>query len=141
MKKEDYACPHCGANTCDSSCSSNPQNQAINEGQRLKKLIPSCHLSDAAIVERKADLEKSGIFSKVINIKELPNGYDFIFDGRKMDPHDLLNYISFERGCCSSFSFALEFEPNLGPIHMSVFGSKTVKAQMKNLIKELQIGI
>ncbi len=139
MNNENQACPNCGKNSCDTTCNPNPQNQANEEGEILKKLIPSCHLSSADIVKRKSELEKEGMFRKVIEVNELPNGLEFIFDGIQTDPQLLLDYISFERTCCSSFSFALEFEPNMGNMHMRVFGNENVKEQMKNVLQELKI--
>jgi hypothetical protein len=34
---------------------------------------------------------------------------------------------SFLAGCCPTLSFSLSFEPNQGPIHLKIIGSKEMK--------------
>jgi hypothetical protein len=113
----------------------------FSDGQRLKELVPSCDLNANQMSLRKAELtdNQSGIFTKVSKVNELSDGYDFLFDQPKEFSYYLLDFINFERNCCSSFSFALEFEPNERVTHLKIFGSKAIKEELKNGFKELGI--
>ncbi len=132
-------CSTCNNSQCETTCSSNPHHDTL-EGQRLKELIPSCNLSSASIIDRKNELNERGIFLKVAEIKEISDGYDFVFHEPKEFSQEILDYINFERNCCSNFSFAIEFEPNEKATHLKIFGTNGVKKQIKNAIDELNIG-
>ena len=129
---KDMSCNNCDKNSCDTSCNS-------TETGNLKSLLPSCNLSEDALKMRKKDLTTNGILHKASHILELENGFDFVFHQPKAFSQDILDYVNFERSCCSDFWFAIEFEPNEGAIHLKIFGSTDIKQQMKNLMYELKI--
>jgi hypothetical protein len=140
MTTENATCPKCGKNSCDTNCSTSTSSDTIVEGAKLKDLIPSCNLSEIQMVNRKAELtSKYSMFQKVKKVIELKDGYDFVFEEPKEFSTQLLEFINFERNCCSNFSFALEFEPNEKATHLKIFGSKAIKTELKNGFTELGI--
>lgn len=137
---DEATCGKCNKNSCDASCNSNPDNDTTKEGQRLKDLVPSCNLSQKQMVDRKAFLtDKYGMFTKVQKIVEMKDGYDFVFVEPKEFSVQLLEFINFERNCCSNFSFALEFEPNEKATHMKMYGSQSIKNELKKGFTELGV--
>ncbi len=140
MTKETENCPKCGKNSCDTNCSASTTTDTTSEGAKLKSLVPSCNLSENQLVDKKALLSgKDGIFTKIKKVVELKDGYDFIFEEPKEFSFQLLEFINSERKCCSNFSFALEFEPNEKATHLKMFGSKAIKAELKNGFTELGV--
>ncbi len=128
-------CNKCGKSSCDMSCSAALE----HEGERLQSLIPSCNLTGMQILERKSSIDSTGFFQKVSEVLELPNGFEFVFNESSEFSHELLDFVNFERNCCSDFSFGLEFEPNMGPTHLKIYGSEKVKSQIESLIQEFNI--
>ena len=74
---------------------------------------------------------------KIAGVKELETGYDLVFNEPKEYSTELLEFINFERGCCSSFSYALVFEPNNKATHLQIYGSKEIKSELAKGFKEL----
>jgi hypothetical protein len=138
--EETQACPKCGKNSCDASCNSNQAADSTGEGKYLKELVPSCNLSETQMVSRKAELtDKYSLFQKVDRVVEMKDGYDLVFVQPKDFSYKLLDFINFERNCCSNFSFALEFEPNEKASHLKIYGSKAIKEELKNGFTELGV--
>jgi len=127
FSKESNVCGGCDENSCSVSCSSNP----ANDSGDLKSLLPSCNLSNEDLYHRKDDLRKS-IFSKIHSVQEMENGYDLIFKQPKEYSVELLEFINFERTCCSSFTYALIFEPNNQATHLQIYGSQEFKEEIKS---------
>jgi len=125
------ACDKCGKTYCDKSCSSNP-----NDTTDLKSLVPSCNLSSKEMVDRK-DFLQATMAKKIAKVEELETGYDLIFHEPVEYSKELLEFINFERGCCSNFSFALIFEPNNKATHLQMYGSKDIKEELKKGFIEL----
>ncbi len=65
-----------------------------------------CQLSTAEILERKETVLKS-LKSKILDRKELNNGYAFKFDGSDKTVDELLEFIKTERSCCNFFIYSL----------------------------------
>ena len=129
-------CDDCGKTSCDRNCTSNDKTVVMKDQSKLKNTLPSCNLSESQLVDRKAFLQ-SGLASKIKEVKELPTGYDLVFIEPKEFSTQLLEFINFERGCCSSFSYALVFEPNNKATHLQIYGSKEIKTELSNGFKEL----
>lgn len=123
--KQSTACGSCGKNSCDKSCSSNP-----NDTTDLKSLVPSCNLSSKEMADRKEFLQATMV-KKIFKTEELETGYDLIFHEPIEYSKELLEFINFERGCCSNFSFALIFEPNNKATHLQMYGSKEIKEELR----------
>jgi hypothetical protein len=67
------------------------------------------------------------LFAQAEQVRELPDGYAFRFPGTEDWAARLLDYVAFERRCCRFFTFALEFEPDQGPIWLYLRGPEGVK--------------
>ena len=140
MKDEKYACPNCGKTTCNTSCSADSENPTVRERKSFQSFIPSCDLSAKRMLERKAELmDNESIFQQVDHVSELANGYDFVFTQPKDFSYRLLEFINFERSCCSSFTFSLEFEPYEKATHLKIFGSISIKEELRKGFTELNI--
>lgn len=129
-------CSHCGKTSCTKECSSNPKTTTMSDSAKLKALVPSCNLSGSQMMERKSFLQSS-MAQKIERVEELETGYDLIFTQPKEYSIELLEFINFERSCCSSFSYALIFEPNNKATHLQIYGSKEIKAELAGGFKEL----
>ncbi len=123
--KKSNACGSCGKNSCDKTCSTNP-----NDTSDLKSLVPSCNLSNDEMIERKEFLQKSMV-KKIVRTEELETGFDLIFNEPIEYSKELLEFINFERGCCASFTFALIFDPNNKATHLQIYGSKEIKEELR----------
>ncbi|MBK9191287.1 MAG: hypothetical protein IPM77_07105 [Crocinitomicaceae bacterium] len=132
---ESPTCGGCGENSCTKSCSTNP----TNSDSSLKSAIPSCSLSEPELQSRKLELQQ-GIFSRPHTVKN-ETGYQFTFKESKEFSNELLEFINFERGCCSSFSYGLIFEPNNAATHLQIYGSKEIKTELKNGFTALGLAI
>ena len=140
MTTETENCPKFGKNSCDTNCSASSSIDTTSEGSRLKALVPSCNLNEQQAINRKTELlDKKSIFQKIEKVIELKDGYDLVFVQSKEFSYQLLDFINFERNCCSNFSYALEFEPNEKATHLKVYGSKAIKSEMKNGFNELGV--
>lgn len=104
--------------------------------ENFKELIPSCSLTNDEMVARKDWLEK-GLATKISKIVELANGYDLIFNESIEYSKELLDFINFERNCCSNFSYALIFEPHNKATHLQIYGSKQIKQELAKGFKKL----
>jgi hypothetical protein len=104
--------------------------------ENFNKILPSCSLTNDEMIARKAFLEK-GLARKVNKIVELSYGYDLIFNESVEFSKELLDFINFERRCCSSFSYALIFEPHNKATHLQIYGSKQIKQELAEGFKTL----
>lgn len=127
-KTSNGNCSNCGKNSCDLDCSARKSSPL--GGEDLKALVPSCSLSSSEMAERRSFLQSS-LAKKITRVEELETGYELIFEGQpKEHSLELLKFINFERGCCSSFSFALVFEPYDKATHLQMYGSKQIKEEL-----------
>lgn len=136
INNETAICDHCGKTSCDGGCSSNVKTAPLVQTISIKNTLPSCNLSESQLLDRKAFLQ-STISKKIKEVKELETGYDLIFHEPKEYAAVLLDFINFERGCCSSFTYGLIFEPNNKATHLQIYGSKAIKEELSKGLKEL----
>jgi hypothetical protein len=97
--------------------------------KNLENEIPiACDLTAIPIEQReqhRAAAEQ--LFASVLETRELPTGHAFRLPE---EPEMLLKtaeFISLERLCCPFFNFALEVEPNGGPLWLKLTGGEGVK--------------
>jgi len=74
----------------------------------------ACTLTESGPVSRSE--EAKDLFKHVQQVDELADGYALRFPGGDTWANTLVQFITFERGCCPFFTFALVFEPKQGPI-------------------------
>ena len=92
------------------------------------KSIPiACTLSDDALNIRKEN-ELAILFQKATQMESLDNGYAFKFPGDAETTQLLFDFVAVERECCAFFKFELTFEPQKGPVWLTVSGGDGVKA-------------
>jgi len=60
-------------------------------------------------------------------VRELPDGYALRFPGTDEWLRRLAEFVAAERRCCPFFAFTLQFEPDHGPIWLSLRGPEGVK--------------
>ncbi len=92
----------------------------------------ACTLSESELVPRA--VEVSELFKSVQQVNELADGYALCFPGSDTWANNLMQFITFERGCCSFFTFALVFEPKQGSIWLHLRGPDGVKAIIEGMI-------
>jgi len=95
----------------------------------------ACTLSELEQVKR-AD-EVSDLFKYVQQVDELQDGYALRFPGSDTWANTLMQFITFERGCCPFFAFGLVFEPKQGPIWLHLRGPEGVKAIIEEMLHQL----
>jgi hypothetical protein len=76
------------------------------------------------------------LFRAVQATRELPNGYAFQFPNSKGVLIKIAEFIDRERLCCPFFSFAIEVEPEVGPIWLKLTGREGIKAFIQAEIGE-----
>ena len=92
----------------------------------------ACTLTESEQVTR--NVEVNDLFKHVQQVNELADGYALRFPGSDTWANTLVQFITFERGCCPFFEFALVFEPKQGPIWLHLRGPEGVKAIVENMI-------
>ena len=65
-------------------------------------------------------------------LQELEDGYAFQFSGEPDWIEKVVAFVAEERKCCPFFTFELRYEPNLGPIWLSLRGSAEIKALLRD---------
>jgi hypothetical protein len=92
----------------------------------------ACTLTEAEKVTREEEVVD--LFKHVLQVNELADGYALRFPGSDTWANKLVQFITFERGCCSFFTFALLFEPKQGPIWLHLRGPEGVKAIIEDMM-------
>lgn len=78
------------------------------------------------------------MFQAVEYAKPLPNGYAFQFPNEAGMFLSIANFIEHERQCCAFYHFALEVEPNSGPIWLRMTGGEGVREFMETAWQDIQ---
>ncbi len=94
----------------------------------------ACTLPAPELRERRAAVREE-IGKRVGSVEKIENGYrmEFGID----DVQWLVEFISFERGCCSFKTFSLQFEPNDGPVWFGVTAPKEAKSVLDGFLAPL----
>src|SRR5262249_44872454 len=72
-----------------------------------------------------------GLFAAVQAVQSLPDGYAFRLPTTSAMVRQVAEFIANERLCCPFFNFALDVEPNAGPIWLRLTGGEGVKELIK----------
>jgi hypothetical protein len=72
------------------------------------------------------DIARS-LFASVQEIRALPQGYGFRLPTTSETLLQAAQFVANERLCCPFFNFALEVEPNKGPMWLNITGGEGVK--------------
>jgi hypothetical protein len=90
-----------------------------------------------AAVHRQMAAAVAEIFQAVQKAQELPNGYAFQFANEPGRFMALAHFVEHERQCCPFYHFALEVEPNGGPLSLRLTGGAGVKQFMATVWADL----
>ena len=95
----------------------------------------ACDKTAIAAEQRPAHLATSReLFARIEEVRELEGGYEF----RLADGPDLLTkiaeFVSLEKLCCPFLRFAIEVEPEGGPVWLRLSGREGVKAFIREEI-------
>ncbi|HEX9990736.1 MAG TPA: hypothetical protein VGE45_19945 [Chloroflexia bacterium] len=86
----------------------------------------ACNLAEPELRERQ-DRLSAELFSRIEEVRELGDGYEFRFPGDEEWSAKLLDFVHFERKCCQFFMFEIAFTPEQGPIWLRLRGGEGVK--------------
>jgi hypothetical protein len=86
----------------------------------------ACKLTSAELQERKATVLAS-LREKVIEKRELRDGYAFKFPGSDEVLDELTEFIKTERECCDFFTFNLSISGDKGEAWLELTGAKGAK--------------
>lgn len=86
----------------------------------------SCALSAPELRQRK-EIVIHSLVGKIVERKELINGYSYKFDGGDPIIDELAEFVKTERACCSFFSFNLSFRGNQQAAWLKITGPQGAK--------------
>jgi len=97
------------------------------ETRRTAKRLPiACELSEGGQRSRREEISHE-LFSGCKDVRELEDGYEFVFPGGEEWIGGLARFVASERECCRFFVFELLFEPDLGPVSLRMRGPAGTK--------------
>lgn len=97
------------------------------KGRSRQEGLPiACRLTDEAQGERRQKLARE-VFSGCKEIRELDDGYDFVFPAQSGCAERLVSFVASERECCPFFTFELIFAAEGGPISLRLRGPEGSK--------------
>ena len=98
----------------------------------------ACDMTAIAADERPKHLATSReLFSRIEEVRELPNGYEFrLADGPAL-LSQLAQFVSLEKLCCPFLNFVIEIEAEDGPTWLRLSGRDGVKAFIREEIAGL----
>ena len=86
----------------------------------------ACKLADEQAQKRREELSRE-LFAGCEKVKELDDGYEFVFPGGAEWATRIVGFLTEERECCPFFAFEMVFEPYRGPISLRIRGPKEAK--------------
>ncbi|MGF1473884.1 MAG: hypothetical protein ACFB50_19355 [Rubrobacteraceae bacterium] len=104
-------------------------------GRRATRLPVVCELPEVGQRPRREEVARE-VFSRCENVRELEDGYEFVFAGDEQLVEGLMRFIASERECCRFFTFGLLFEPELGPVLLRMRGPDGTKEFLTNHFDE-----
>ena len=96
----------------------------------------ACTLSGEQVPERRRVIQ--ALLKRLIEIRELDEGLEFIFPGEERLISELVEFLRFERNCCRFLSFELRFEPEQGPVRLRILGAPAAKPIIRELFRAEQ---
>ena len=115
-----------------------PSQADLGEKEDPSEAAVSCALSPDALSERMPLIFR--LFEKQEEVRELEDGYAFRFPGDDESASSLIDFVRFERKCCSFFVLDLTFEAHQGPIWLGVRGSPEVKSFVASWLESAKEG-
>jgi len=140
MKKQLVFCclGFCFLISCSSECKDekciNKGSSVVNEAGTIAKNSSeevSCKLTSEELRKRKETVLAS-LKKKVLEKKELTNGYSFRFEGTDAVIDELTEFVKSERSCCNFFVFTLSFSGDGKETWLSLTGSEGAKEMISS---------
>ena len=102
----------------------------------------SCNLSALDQEQRKRhDILAKELFSKHLELRELPDGYGFRFANNRSLFTALSEWATLEQLCCPFLTLTLELQRDHGPIWLKAAGEDGVKDFLRVELDLTKIGI
>lgn len=98
-------------------------------------VMPDCRLSPETQAVRIGQLRTS-LFRDIDSIDEGKGGLRLQFADKPESVRELTDFIRFERECCTSLRFGLEWKPNGGPVTLEMRGPAPLLKAMKEAAGE-----
>jgi hypothetical protein len=100
--------------------------------ENKKEIVLACSLNALSAKEREQhrDLTKQ-MRESIREIKELPEGFAFRFEGDSEQVVALARWVAFERLCCPFFSFQMEVGSKDQPLWLKITGRDGAKEFMR----------
>lgn len=102
--------------------------------QKQQDIPIACSLSGKERSARYGEVEEMIHSSEAV--RELEDGYALKFPGNADWASTLLQFIIQERTCCPFFTFELHFEPQEGPIWLTLRGPDGTKGFIEEMLGE-----
>ena len=98
----------------------------------------ACDMSSLSPEQREAHFTTShSLFSKLLEIEEISNGYDFRFAAEPTNILELAQFVSIEKLCCPFLNFTIDVQAEGGPLCLRLTGREGVKAFIREEISSL----
>jgi hypothetical protein len=91
----------------------------------------ACQLSAEGFEDRMEAVRE--LYAGVRSTTELADGYELTYPGSDSWAEKLTDFVRSERECCPFFWFELRFEPEQGPIRLSIRGGEEVKEFLEGI--------
>ena len=65
--------------------------------------------------------------SAVVSRRELPDGYVFQFNAKRVSLVDVAEWVALERKCCPFFDYEMDVQGERGPVSLALKGGPGVK--------------
>ena len=109
-----------------------------DETHAVKESPLACDMSAIEPALRGRHVANAGeLFRAVEEIRELPGGYAFRLPNDSDTLRRVAEFVSLERLCCPFLGFALEVEPEGGPVWLRLTGREGVKAFVREEVSGL----
>lgn len=122
----------------------NPEYQEALERIRLvpeeEEELLVCRMDSAAKFERAERLKKE-LFSHLMAIEELEDGYAMKFPADEEMMVLIHEHVRTEWQCCPFFEFVLRYPSDHGPLEVHFKGGEKVKAMLRPKVEELRTAL
>ena len=112
------------------ACSPTKEN-TVTAAEENERPVIACTLTSEEQTDRIASVINP-LFAKATAVRKSPDGYAARFSDEHID--DLIEFIEFERTCCSFMTYGLEFEPQKGPVWLIARGPNSTRGLTLALI-------
>ena len=85
---------------------------------------------DTSVGHRNIETTKK-VFQTVNEVKELSNGFVFLFSGDPDIFSDIMEFVNKERLCCPFMGFNINIDPGQGNIWLKIYGREGIKECIK----------